>query len=151
MSHDPYCEREDLDKQFGAANVDKWANLSNDDDVDDIAALIEERVDWAIRAADEDVDGKLRHGPYHVPFTEDSDGESVEVPGEITRLSATLAGVKLYESRGITDTNPETGQAVHKLMWHKRDAEKRLREIIAGTFRLDLPYKFTDYPRAIED
>jgi hypothetical protein len=47
-----------------------------------------------------------------------------------------LAAVWLYESRGVQDYDPTTGQAVHRLRWNRDDAKTKIKEILAGVIRL---------------
>ena len=130
-----YADRDDLDLQYGRDNVDKWADLNNNRDADEIAA----RVAWALAAGDEEIDNRLRDGPYEVPFT--------TIPGEITRLSALYAGFLLYDSRGITDQDGPDDQ----LKNHRTRFETRCRMILSGQLKLDLEETSPSYPQVYTD
>ena len=122
-----YCDRDNVEDRFGNSNVAAWADLDNDED----AAKILARITAAIVAADADIDDLLRGGMYTIPFDEPP-------PQAIIGISADLAGVWLYENRGIQDYNPETGAVVHRLKYADDRAWKKLRRIVAGQITLDL-------------
>lgn len=118
-----YCERADVEAVYGIANVKTWADLDSDGDAEAITA----RIDAAIAEATEEIDDRLRYGPYALPLANDSD----EVPLSVKRMCATLAGVLLYEARGVQDYNPDTGTPVNKLLWNRRRVETFLSEVRA--------------------
>lgn len=120
-----YCKRADIEAIFGTVEVKKWADKDEDGVVADITARITE----AIAFADDKIDTELRGGPFAIPFT--------TVFPAIKRLSAVLAGVWLYEIRGIQDFDQETGQAQHRLSWHKTDAARQIKLIRSGVVRLE--------------
>ena len=136
-----YCTRSDLEALFGKANVVKWADLDNDHD----SEAIEARIDKAIEVASARIDDRLRSGPYSLPITGD--------PPTLVNLAAQLAGVWLYESRGVQDFSPDTGYPVHRLRWHTEQAEKTLREILSGVIRLNVAetHKGTTAPMVVND
>lgn len=119
-----YATRADIEAVFGKSNVEQWADLDNDEVHVDIAA----RINTALADAIEFVDDTLRAGPYTLPLT--------STHATIKRLTAILAGVRLYEARGVQDVNEVTGQPLHKYVWHKQDADKTLKRILAGQLRL---------------
>lgn len=123
-----YCTQQDVKDLFGNNNVVKWADLDNDQD----ATKISDRIDRAIAWADNEIDSLLRQSVYAIPFV-------APVPLDIKNVSATLAGVNLYENRGIQDFDPETGKAVHRLIYHKERAYKTIRQILARQRHLDAP------------
>jgi hypothetical protein len=134
-----YAVKADLEQVFGAKNINQWADLDNDCD----AEKIEDRISAAIAYAENEVDSKLRRHIYEIPVT---DGES-GTPREIVDVVANLAGVWLYENRGVQDFNPETGRSVHRLEFNRQRAEKTLREILAGIRTLDATMRIvTDGP-----
>lgn len=130
-----YCARTDVEEKFGATNVATWADLDADQD----AGKITSRIAACITKASEDVDARLYQGPYDLPFDATPDTPSI-----IEDIAAALAGVLLYESRGIADFNPETGAPMNKLGFHRTNAFKRLRQLRLGVlviaeFSDDLP------------
>jgi phage gp36-like protein len=120
-----YCDRGDIEDQFGVANVGKWADLENHND----DAMISARIDAAIAWAKQEIDDRLRGRYYEIPFS--------PAPATIVRIAATLAGVWLYESRGVQDFDEATGKPNHKLAWAKDQADKLLVDIVSGKRRLD--------------
>jgi len=121
-----YCTRSDIEDLFGPLNVAKWADLDNDQD----AAAIAARVARAIEVATAKIDDRLRGGPYSLPIVGD--------PPTLVNLAASLAGLWLYESRGVQDFSPETGVPMHRLRWFSEQAEKTLKDLRAGVLRLDV-------------
>lgn len=129
-----YCDRDDVEMVFGATNVEKWADVDNDED----ATKIADRIDWAIEEASERIDTRMRGGLYEVPF-------SVPYPRTIVTLVARLAGITLYDARGITD--PETPDA---LTPHRDLVEKGIGELLSGKARLDLTPATRQYPTVVD-
>ena len=123
-----YSVRTDLDGVFGKNNVDAWADLDGDQD----AAKITTRIANAIVTADDRIDSFMRGGLYSLPLV----NKLSETPVIIRDVSAKLAGVWLYESRGVQDLTPE-GAPMHRLQWHKKDATSTLRKLAAGQLTLD--------------
>lgn len=119
-----YATRELVESQYGATNVAKWADLNNNGDEDEVTA----RIDWALAEADLFIDSRLADGPYEIPFS--------DTPPLIASLAAKQTGVVLYESRGVSDFNAETGRAQHQLMFQKSEVEKTLRGIVTNKIRL---------------
>lgn len=120
-----YCTRSDIEALFGKANVAKWADVDNDQDADAIG----DRIDQAIAVATARIDDRLRNGPYTLPIAGS--------PATLTNLAVQLAGVWLYESRGVQDFSPDTGFPVHRLRWHSEQAEKTLNDLLSGKLRLN--------------
>lgn len=121
----PYATRTDLEAVYGRENVETWADLENNDVEADVTA----RVAAALAFAEADVNNRLRGGPYVIPLT-------LPVETIIVDLTAKIAGVWLYESRGIHDTNSETGVPQHKLMSHRNAATRTISELLSGRQRL---------------
>lgn len=120
-----YCTRSDIEQIFEADNVSKWADLADTEDATAIAA----RIALAIEYADMEVDDHLRGGPYAVPIT-----------GAATRMrwiAAQIAGIWLYEVRGVRDFNEETGQPIHRYKAMRESTYRTLNSIRNGVIRLD--------------
>lgn len=122
-----YCTRANIEGRFGVDNINKWADLDNAGSTTDVTA----RINAAIAAAEDDIDTTLRGGPYVIPF-------AGTPPVTIRDLCADLAGVWLYESRGVVDFDPETGRPHHRLQWHRKNAKRVLAELHGGKRQLDL-------------
>ena len=114
-----YSADTDLYLAFGRTNVRKWADVQNDG----LNANITDRIAWAISNADSELDAKLSKSRYQFPLDANSN-----VPPILTRMSAYLAGVLLYESRGVTDVGQD-GKAQHALMWHRQRVDEFVRDI----------------------
>ncbi len=124
-----YATRADIEARFDAINVKQWADLSNTNTEVEITA----RIANALAQATSDVDDALRGGMYVLPIAD----AAAATPLAIVDIAARLAAVWLYELRGVTDFNPDTGQPTHKLIFHKNDAAKRLLTIRRGQIELD--------------
>ena len=125
-----YAERTDVEAVFGVANVAAWADLDNDGD----SSKIDDRVTLALSMADCEINDKLRGGIYVLPLVKTGEDEP---PETVVNMAAMLAGVFLYESRGVQDFNPDSGQAVHRLTWYRKRVESTIREITSGVRMLD--------------
>lgn len=133
----PYSVLADLEKQYGSQNISKWADLNGNKSGGEIAA----RVAWAIEQADAYIDDHLRYGPYAIPFDDPP-------PTRIKFMSARMAGVMLYESRGVTDFDAD-GNAQDQLMWQRKTVDKDIREIMSRRIRFDLEETSASYPQVI--
>jgi len=128
-----YCIVSDVEMLFGETNVDKWADLDNDEDALKIAA----RIEWAIEEADNRIDTRMRGALYTIPFADPA-------PRTIETLSARLAGIALYDGRGITDQEMDDRMAAHRKL-----VETTFGELISGKIRLDLTPTTGLYPRNV--
>lgn len=133
-----YCAKADIEAKFGVKNVEKWADLDNDADDTNITA----RITAAIDAASDDIDATMLGGPYDIPIVLSGGG----TPGEITNICAVLAGVWLYDSRGIEDFDQEEGTSKHKLAFHEDSARSKLAEYRAGVRRIPADTSVSSYP-----
>lgn len=134
-----YCVRSDVEAQYGVDNVAKWADLNNNEN----ASEIEARIVIACEEADVELNSRLRHGPYSLPFVTPSLG--------IVRLAATYAGIWLYSARGVVDYSSE-GVAQDQLSHQRMLFDKRVRDILAGRYLPDaLPAGIKSYPEIWTD
>jgi phage gp36-like protein len=139
-----YCTRTDVEDIFGVENIKVWADLDNDGDAEKILARITRAISWA----SERVDAAFRHGRYELPLVNDEG----KTPLLIVDITSNLAGVWLYENRGVIDFDPNTGTVVHRLIHNKKRAEDMIRNIIVG--RLDpgaAPAVTNVVPRVVTD
>ncbi len=120
-----YAVRVDVEKMYGKLNVERWADLDNNKfvtDIDDrITAMITQARNW--------IDARLTLGPYDV--TSFASSEPI-----LNRLNSMLAGVFLYENRGINDFDPGSGRVVHRLGWQRKETMKVVNDILAGRIKL---------------
>lgn len=91
-----YCERVDIEKVFGIRNVAIWADLDADEDI----WTIQQRVEDFCEDASTEVEDILRGAGFVIPLV-DSNGLP---PKQFAHWVATLAGVNLYEARGVEDS-----------------------------------------------
>jgi hypothetical protein len=149
-----YCTRADIEAVFGPLNVSRWADLDNDNSVDvtdpDTHAVtlgkISLRIANAIAVVSAELETKFRRSRYTVPFTADGDAG---MPADFVNLVATLAGVWLYEKRGVEDYDEDTGMPRHKLAWAKKDANKTIAAVQAGKQEWALATSGEDTPAAV--
>ena len=142
-----YSARTNIEDVFGIENVKKWADLDGDADAAKIAA----RIASGIAVVDEEINDVLRGGPYAVPLT--APGGGVLNSPSVINMSAVLAGVWLYESRGVDDYDAESGKYSHRLKFQKDEATRKLREIRTGLRRVDCARSEsspTDAPEVVE-
>jgi len=98
------------------------------------------RVLKALKVTAGRIDDHLRSSVYAVPLT--ATGE--EMSETVINLNATMAGVWLYEKRGIEDMDPDTGIPIHRLSWHKKEARRVLKEILSGQIEIACVKDATD-------
>jgi len=135
-----YCVRADIEAQYGSENVAKWADLNSNEDAGEITA----RITQAILEADNEIDSRLRLGPYEIPFTD-------TIPTGIISLSAMYAGIWLYSSRGVIDYTPK-GAAQDQLSYQRKEFDRRIRDILAGRYQpADMPSVHTTFPTIYEE
>lgn len=128
-----YIEQEDIEARFGTANVLKWSNLDNT-----TAEADEARIEVAIEVAEDHVENRFRGGRYAVPF------ESANGLPKVVDWMAKLAGIWLYEHRGLSDDNAE-GNLLSDM---KADVEKEIDKYLAGEARLNAELSCPDSPTA---
>jgi len=138
-----YCVRADIEALFGEDNVRAWADLNGNQDVTEI----EDRITEAIADASDDVDEVMRGGPYSIPLV---DITTLTTPRGIKKITATLAGVWLYNKRGIEDFDQEEGTAKHKLAYNEDEARSQLAEYRASVRRLNATRVGSMTPHAVD-
>jgi len=117
-----YAAQSDVEAVFGTANVAVWSNLDSDSTTANTS-----RIASAIAVAEQSIDDRLRGGPYSLPLTAVGSGGLVTV----TDWAARLAGVWLYESRGVED------ETANQIAAHKKMVHGEIDAYMAGTRRLD--------------
>lgn len=120
-----WTSRGEIENMFGLTNVTQWADLENQGVTADIA----DRIQWAVEEATEEARMRLRGSSV--------DLEALQCAPRPLRLATTrVAGLLLYESRGIKDVDEE-GHGMHRLSWHSKRADKFFQQVRAGTLLLD--------------
>ncbi len=112
-----YIAQSDIESIFGVVNVQKWSKLDN------TAGADATRIANAIEHAEAVVEDRLR-SQYAIPLT----GIGV-LPPIITDWCAKLAGVWLYEARGIADAS---SQQVQDIIGHKSEVAAEIGLYVAG-------------------
>lgn len=113
-----YSANADVELAFGRSNVRKWADLNNTN----LQAEIDDRMEWAREQAYDELNSRLASSRYQFPLA------GTTFPAILVRMEAYLAGVLLYESRGVTDVG-EDGKAQHALMWHRKRVDEFIRDV----------------------
>jgi hypothetical protein len=119
-----YSVLADIQRTFGARNVADWC----DPDKDGNPTTMADRWGRAIVLADDEIDTVLRNGPYTIPLAD----LSGSTPTLINEISATLAGIWLYEIKGVSDTDPKSGQPIHRYQTRLNWARQTLNDIRDG-------------------
>ena len=129
-----YSTRADTELVYGSENVQKWADINNLQDRDEIT----DRVAWAIEQAYDDINARLKNCKYTVPFASPYDPIVVD-------LSARQVGIVLYDSRMLVDS-PE----FDALQFHRKTVEEMFVKIHGGQLSL-ITYTPTavNFPQAI--
>lgn len=125
MSQTLYCEDADVNMVFGRINVDRWADVDNVKDPTSVAA----RRAWAIEQASAEFDDRMRNGPLQAPILD-------PFPPIVVRMVSYLAGVLLYESRGVVDMDAK-GKPLHVLSWAKDRFDEFVRDVHARRIAVD--------------
>lgn len=115
-----YCDGDDLDMMFGAKNIDRWADLDNDENGTYNAA----RVDWACELATEYLNSRLLRGPYAVPF-------DTPYPTLIVNLTAMYAGILLYDGRQVVSADDKD-----RVSRQRKDFDRFIKQIFRGQLKL---------------
>jgi phage gp36-like protein len=121
-----YCDIQDVINVYGEVNVYKWADLNGDGNIntDPYNTEVIDRINYAINLQAEEIDDKLRFGLYSLPFD--------PIPLCIINLNATLAGIWLYNIRGLDDE--KSGKLMDQ---HNKLAQIELDEIKSGRKRFE--------------
>lgn len=115
-----YIDQSNLEDKFGINNIEAWSQLDNDVETADTA-----RIQKAIDYAESKINDAFRGSRYAIPFA--------SAPEQIKEWATTLAGIWLYQSRGLRDTNEEGD----KLQALRDDTDKAIVDCAAGKTRLD--------------
>ena len=114
-----YCTVYELYTRFGYDNVNKWADMGNVQDINQISQKIIDEIVVASR----NTDGRLRYRYNDIPFSD-------PYPNQVMNLTRLEAGVNLHDARGIEDTD-------NTLQPARNEAENLIRQIASGVLILD--------------
>jgi phage gp36-like protein len=92
-----YAAQGDIEDRFGVANVAAWSQTGGAAAANGLPLADVGRIQRSLDASDAEIDGLMQDGPYIVPLAAGADAAIV------TNWSATLAGVWLYQTRGLRD------------------------------------------------
>lgn len=122
-----YATYAGMKAKYGTSNLQRWASVDGSENqqaqIDAITA--------AMDAADNYIDSLLLGGPYIVPFT--------SVPYVIKEVANVLAGVLLYDSQAISDTQSSSdlgAEAVGRFKTQRQMAMRTLGRIKVGDIML---------------
>lgn len=122
-----WTSRSQLEAQFGLTNIEQWADLENEGSEENIAG----RISWAIAEAQSDAELLL----YTSPVDVDAQRSALSSNSMLRRAVTIMAAVKLYESRGIVDYEPD-GDGKHRLSQADKSAKTFFKKVQAGQIRL---------------
>ncbi len=136
-----YATAADLYITFGKQNVTKWADVNNNNVPDEI----DDRIEWALEQASAELDARLKNSPLQFPLEEPGSGESY--PAIVIRMTCYLAGLLLYESRGVTDAEGD-----HQLKWCEKRVDRFVRDVWVRRVSLgiEVPIETSESPFFIE-
>ncbi len=109
-----------------------------------LSTKISARVARSIVDAMADVDRKMLGGPYTIPLATSAGA----IPERIKQICAAIAGVWLYENRGVNDYDAKSKTAKHKLSFHQDRAYGEIAEYRSNQSRLDAVSIATSTPYA---
>jgi len=105
-----YCTRADIEAVYGVGNVAIFADLDGDADSTKIA----NRIASVITQASIETDEYARSTSYHIPLTTSAGA----TPSSIKDITARLAGLLMYEPRGLDGYSPD-GKPNHKYYYQR--------------------------------
>jgi len=118
-----WTSRREMELLFGPENIRQWADLNNENDAEHIS----DRIDWSAENATAEARELLVDSPVDLD-------NLTEAPLTLRMNVSRMAGVLLYESRGVKDTDSDEGK--HKLRYHKDEAAKYFQKVRAGSIRI---------------
>lgn len=119
-----YATKHDIELIYGKTNVEKWADIDNNEIINDIAA----RINWALMQAHNYCNDRLVGSPYTIPFV-------LPYPVRVTETVARHAGVLLYDARGLVDaTDNQDGKDTMTV--HRKTVDDFYKRLLADQIRL---------------
>ncbi len=127
MASGQFIDTDDLITQFGATNIQRWADLDNEGDAGTIDASIQSAIDQG----EEDLEDMFRDGRYRVPFTVATTKMKVWM--------AKLAAIHLYQNRGQDDQIDDDEQESGLMTSLEGKIQKEIDLYSAASKRLNIP------------
>lgn len=123
-----YTDSWEVEKMYNRENVRMWLSIPGGDDEDsvDFALRAWEFIDEAERQVDAEISGPFFNGDGLVSDFVNG------VPPVIKNVATMLAGVMMYEARGVVDYDTNTSNVSHRLQWHRKRAERLMKSIRNG-------------------
>ena len=120
--------RRDVELVYGKDNVALWGNPDNIEDL----AEVEARINWANDYAEQEFLGRIAEGPY--------DPEEVRTtkPMMAVLICASLAGVHLYDTRRVIDSDESTNRVAKQ----KKNVDRWIGQIMSGQLKLIDPLTY---------
>lgn len=115
-----YTDKTGMENVFGMQNINRWADLENNEDVN----FIKRRITWAAELSTEHINGRLKNGKYSVPFT--------AIPKIIVHASSLLGGMLLYDGRSIGPSESPKDQVAR----HRKEFNRLINDIQSGRMKL---------------
>lgn len=123
-----YPTRNDLNLVFGKANIDRWADPEN---ASEDPSWTTERINWACQMASINFEGRLADGPYTIPIPDDGGTPIAYYPPMVVMITACMAGVMLYDTRRVADSESEDQVAAQR-----KNYKTWIRQILRGQLKL---------------
>jgi hypothetical protein len=124
-----YCDQNDIEDIFGSNAVTKWATVDSTDGSTERTA----RITRAIAYAGDKIDDILRTTSYKIPVA----NTAGLVPTTIENIAAVLAGVWMFQIRGVEDIQMREGTPIHRHFFTYKDALDTLEAIRTGRVKID--------------
>jgi len=122
-----YCTISDIQNIFGIANTLAWSDIEN------TGSLNSTRNTQAIAVAGDRIDDVARVLNYKIPLAD----VSGSTPTSVTDIAATIAGIWLYNPRGLQDYDPKSGDYTHRLMLMERWYKEWLEDLRTQRIKID--------------
>ena len=133
-----YAQRLNIEQIFGRTNVFKWADINNDQNASDVAI----RICWALNVASNRITDRLTGGPYTMPFQQ-------PYPEQLVEQTARMAGVLLYNSRGMVDVDDDDTDPITN---HQDQVKEFVLDILSSRLRFrGVSYAVSSTPMVVKD
>jgi hypothetical protein len=115
-------DQNDVEFVFGALNVQRWADADNTGN----ATIITNRITWANDYAEQEFLGRIAEGPY------DMEEVRTTLPKMAVYICASLAGVYLYDTRRVVDSESNSDRVAKQ----KKNVDRWIAQIMGGQLKL---------------
>ena len=129
--------RRDVELVYGKDNVNLWGNPDNIEDY----AEIEARIEWANEYAEQEFLGRIAEGPY------DPEEVRTTLPKMAVLICASLAGVHLYDTRRVIDSDESTNRVAKQ----KKNVDRWIGQIMSGQLKLIDPTTYVPLKKTAQN